>query len=490
MPHSRTLNYAETHYKFKLPWSPLCKPWPEVIVDAPYQLQKGQPLRLWVIVKDAHLYPCQFKILRCHAQSSDQSIRFEIDQEHGLDSPMSEIPLDLQLPTPGHWQIWVEGELVGAKGKKTFWNHNLPGLEAMALEVHVLAHELPRPPGWICGDLHVHSDATSDQVEFGASPRVNQDMARQLGLDFVLLTDHSYDLQYDRLNYLNKVDAEPYFQSLRSRAMALNALDLPLILWGQEVSCGNYLGENVHLLVAGYPHFIPGEGDGGRRWLKNRPDLSISQVLDLAQGYPCMAAHPRVRVGRLEKWLFRRGMWHSEDLDPRLCGLQFASGRWNRAAYQGQEFWQNALSRGARLNAVGGSDAHGDFNANYAMHLPLYKLKSSRAHLFGQMKTWIQSSKDENSICQALIQGPTTASNGPWIGMLPHGRVSMLSSPDLGELQQLQIQRLCQGQWNTESHVLHGYSWEMDLQVHEGDVWVVQVTTKSGLVALTHLDLR
>ena len=31
------LHYAETHFKFKLPWSLLYKPWPEILVDAPFQ---------------------------------------------------------------------------------------------------------------------------------------------------------------------------------------------------------------------------------------------------------------------------------------------------------------------------------------------------------------------------------------------------------------------------------------------------------------------
>jgi hypothetical protein len=47
------LHYAETHFKFKLPWSLLYRPWPEILVDAPFQFVPGVKPMLWIVVRDA-----------------------------------------------------------------------------------------------------------------------------------------------------------------------------------------------------------------------------------------------------------------------------------------------------------------------------------------------------------------------------------------------------------------------------------------------------
>ena len=51
------LHYAETHFKFKLPWSLLYKPWPEILVDAPFQFVPGVEPTVWIVVRDAHRFP-------------------------------------------------------------------------------------------------------------------------------------------------------------------------------------------------------------------------------------------------------------------------------------------------------------------------------------------------------------------------------------------------------------------------------------------------
>ena len=49
--------YAETHFKFRLPWSLLYRPWPEIIVDTPFQFIPGAEPTLWIVVRDAHRFP-------------------------------------------------------------------------------------------------------------------------------------------------------------------------------------------------------------------------------------------------------------------------------------------------------------------------------------------------------------------------------------------------------------------------------------------------
>ena len=51
------LRYAETHFKFRLPWSLLYRPWPEIIFDMPFQAVPGTEPALWIVVRDADRFP-------------------------------------------------------------------------------------------------------------------------------------------------------------------------------------------------------------------------------------------------------------------------------------------------------------------------------------------------------------------------------------------------------------------------------------------------
>ena len=51
------LRYAETHFKFRLPWSLLYRPWPEIIFDMPFQAVPGIEPTMWIVVRDADRFP-------------------------------------------------------------------------------------------------------------------------------------------------------------------------------------------------------------------------------------------------------------------------------------------------------------------------------------------------------------------------------------------------------------------------------------------------
>ena len=60
------LHYAETHFKFKLPWSLLFKPWPEILVDAPFQFVPSAKPLLWIVVRDAQRFPTLIEKMEIH----------------------------------------------------------------------------------------------------------------------------------------------------------------------------------------------------------------------------------------------------------------------------------------------------------------------------------------------------------------------------------------------------------------------------------------
>lgn len=414
------LRYAETHFKFKLPWSLLYKPWPEIIFDAPFQFVPGVEPYLWIVVRDADHFPTTIKsaeiVLKARTQNAQQDALRLQDAQQTQDAPrpdiviskdlnievreqMKFIPLALgKIPAgayEAHCKLTVERD-----GKsQTFERWNLPRLKPVPLRFKVLNEIPPIAPGYAAGEMHCHTHYSADHVEYGATPEVLQLAAKAVGLDFVNCTDHAYDFAFTQEDYTKEADSPvPRFQKLREEIAALpvkdeNGNDMPLMLAGEEVSAGNSKGENVHMTVLAPEGYLPGLGDCGRYWLENRPTRSIKQILNMTEAH-CFAAHPFQQMGMLEKFVFRRGYWKPEDLQLKnkhsIRGLQFWNGIRDEGFKLGREFWINELGKGNYLLPIGGNDAHGDLNSMTAVDLPLISLKHTRAHTFGNVRTVIK----------------------------------------------------------------------------------------------------
>ena len=413
------LRYAETHFKFKLPWSLLYKPWPEIIFDAPFQFVPGVEPYLWIVVRDADRFPTTIKnaeiVLKRDAQSREaqtQDAQFQdapqpdivIRKDLNIEvrEQMKFIPLALgKIPAgayEAHCKLTVE-----RNGKtKTFERWNLPRLKPVPLRFKILNEMPPIAPGYAAGEMHCHTHYSADHVEYGATPEVLQLAAKAVGLDFVNCTDHAYDFAFTQEDYTKEADSPvPRFQKLREEIASLpvkdeNGNDMPLMLAGEEVSAGNSKGENVHMTVLAPEGYLPGLGDCGRYWLENRPTRSIKQILNMTKAH-CFAAHPFQQMGMLEKFVFRRGYWKPEDLQQKnkhsIRGLQFWNGSRDEGFKLGREFWINELGKGNYLLPIGGNDAHGDLNSMTAVDLPLISLKHTRAHTFGKVRTVVKLDK-------------------------------------------------------------------------------------------------
>ena len=419
------LRYAETHFKFKLPWSLLYKPWPEIIFDAPFQFVPGVSPYLWIVVRDADRFPTTIKaaeILLKHcvdntfdqtldnaqnkARQPDISIHKELNNE--VHEQMKFIPLALGEIPAGTYEAYCKLTVEREGKAQTFERWNLPRLEPTPLRFKVLNEHPPIAPGFAAGEMHCHTHYSADHVEYGATPEVLQLAAKAVGLDFVNCTDHAYDFAFTQEDFTKEADSPvPRFQKLREEIAALPSKDengniMPLMLAGEEVSAGNSKGENVHVTVLAPEGYLPGLGDCGRYWLDNKPTRSIKQILNMT-GAHCFAAHPFQQMGLLEKFIFRRGYWKPEDLNipneradkgtqktHSIRGLQFWNGIRDEGFKLGREFWINELGKGNYLLPIGGNDAHGDLNSMTAVNLPLFSLKHTRAHIFGNVRTVVK----------------------------------------------------------------------------------------------------
>ncbi|PWJ67388.1 hypothetical protein SAMN05720473_101259 [Fibrobacter sp. UWB15] len=401
------LHYAETHFKFKLPWSLLYRPWPEILVDAPFQFVPGVKPMLWIVVRDAQRFPTLIEKMEINIQGTDTDSKNiperSLDLQYRATEQFCFYQIYLGTLPAGNYEIRckilarrIDSNSGADLGKtKIFerWNH--PGLKSVPLKIQVLAEKPPKAPGFVAGEMHCHTYYSADHVEHGAEPAVLQQAAKAVGLDFVSCTDHAYDFAYTTEDYTKEADTPlTRFDALREEVRELNQnADMPLMIAGEEVSAGNSKGENVHMTVLGPECYLPGLGDCGRNWLDNKPTFRIPKLLEMTKAH-CFAAHPMQPIGYLEKFIFRRGYWSHKDLNldtnHKIRGIQFWNGIRDEGFKLGREWWIEELGKGNYLLPIGGNDAHGDLNDTTAVAIPLVSLKHSRDHVFGKVRTVVK----------------------------------------------------------------------------------------------------
>ena len=387
------LHYAETHFKFKLPWSLLYKPWPEILVDAPFQFVPGVEPTVWIVVRDAHRFPTLIEKAEINGKTFE--LQIQAKEQFGF------YPVKLGHMEPGVHELdsKIYAKRISENGEhtetKVFTRWNYPGLKPKPLKIQVLAEEPPKAPGFVAGEMHCHTHYSADHVEHGASPAVLQQAAKAVGLDFVSCTDHAYDFAYTTEDYTKEADTPlTRFDALREEVRKLNQnAGMPLMIAGEEVSAGNSKGENVHMTVLGPECYLPGLGDCGRNWLDNKPTFRIPKLLEMTAAH-CFAAHPMQPMGYLEKFIFRRGYWSHKDLNQdaahMIRGIQFWNGIRDEGFKLGREWWIEELGKGNFLLPIGGNDAHGDLNDTTSVNMPLISLGHSQEHVFGKVRTVIK----------------------------------------------------------------------------------------------------
>ncbi|HSQ41379.1 MAG TPA: hypothetical protein VLM37_03770 [Fibrobacteraceae bacterium] len=494
--------FAETHYRFHLPWSPLHEPWPEMLVDAPWCVEPGQTLPVWLVVRDADLFPVhvhgvEFRVEALGHVGEEQSAELEFV----CDQPFHFLPLPLDLSGwTGPVQIYARihasrvGERVPRRrASRDFEQWNYPGLRPHPLQVLILQKPLPKPAGWWAGETHCHTWHSSDPVEFGAPPLVLQQAAAAQGLDFLCCTDHSYDFAFRNDDYRIPADPLIRWQAFQTECAALEPY--PLVIPGEEVSCGNAQGENVHLLVPGGSDFLPGLGDSGRQWFRNHPTLSLTEILERRGGAPCFAAHPLHPMSWIERKVFRRGVYGWADLHPLLAGLEFWNGSRDRGFRRGRAFWIRQLLAGRHLLPVGGNDAHGDLNRCTSVRIPLVMLRSSLAHRFGRVRTVVRGEgplETQNllhSFRRAQDDAALYCGDGPALTLKCEGnrfRLHAISSPDLGEFVEIRIFRGIFGQSREQVQSISPGTLEWDASLQgDGNYLRAECRTRNGHSAIS-----
>ena len=493
--------YAETHFKFKLPWSLLYRKRPEIIVDAPSQINANQSPEFWIVVRDADRFPLTIESIQLKVCSSSGEA-FSVLRPLNIlaNKAFGFYPVSLGKLTPGDYEITPYVKTVQKKRVKTWYRWNYPFLKGAPLRIQVLSEKYFVPVNYAAGEMHCHTYYSSDQVEFGAAPEVLQSAAKAIGLDFVLCTDHAYDFAFSEEDYTKPCDPKKRFEKLKKEIEKLPST--PLLIAGEEISVGNVKGENVHMLSLAPVKYVAGDGDCGRHGFNNQPTWTIKEAVEQAEA-PCFAAHPKTPISALERFVFRRGNWQSEDLllnsKSPIRGIQFWNGSRDRGFELGRKWWIEQLEKGHRLLPIGGNDAHGDLNCFTGITLPLISLRHHRDHIFGKVKT-VVALTGKKCLTLASLKKAFTGDNlyltdGPalwWTREKDFISFEAKSMLDFGEIKSIKIyaaskelpsiEKICDAYSNEN---VGTYSLTTKVPIKEYHYIRAECETKKGLFALT-----
>lgn len=408
------LLYPEIHYRFRyFPFSRYFLKEPEILLDMPYK-SRTSAFPAFMIIKDADLYPVTVWSVKLHFVLEDGSAiikTFIINEKVStkLFTRTFEIDLDNNrgfVTVSALFQVYIKGKM------KEIINSNLSGINS-ELEIYLGDNE-ELFDNYIQGDLHYHSEFTSDQVEFGAPVDITVKCAETLGIDFFALTDHSYDLDDEENNYLVNDPELKKFDRMQY-SCTQNTNDKVTVIPGEEVTVRNSKDRNVHLLVYDRD-FFAGKGDSAEKWFDTKSENTIFEVAHPAgpDALIC-AAHPFNKIPVLEHLLVRRGKWSKADVTANgITHLQILNGDFDDNFFINLSVWTDLLLNGEKIYITAGNDAHGNFNQFRQVGFPMLKLTSKNKQIFGKCRTVAYSlSKKKEDILRAVKNGHCYVTNGP-----------------------------------------------------------------------------
>ncbi|HDS02183.1 MAG TPA: hypothetical protein ENN72_00555 [Firmicutes bacterium] len=417
--------YAEVHHRRgKLP-NLLWQNEPEIFCDFPRRVEPGVKIfPVIVSVKDAHLYPVfiveiTLKFLFAKRKHEESLFKGKMLINHSLKQFLFEVSLPEQAS--GDVPVAVEIRYFLGGREKVMTNHNYQKITRELWTCYFAEESRPLFSNWYAGDIHWHSAASSDDVEFGLDAELAYAPAVAMGLHFLAVTDHSYDLDD---TYQNHRESDPELHKWNDLQRSIDRanqkrVDFTLIR-GEEASLGNDKGRNVHALILGNRKFVPGSGDSAEVSFKNRPDNTLRDAVE--EGYELIAAHPFEGAHLLPYFFLRRGTWTNKDWE-KASGIEFYNGVKGAGFEKGKKKWVELLLRGRKIFTYGGSDAHGDFIRYFKIQVPFLKMGSSRDHLTGKVQTHVKCQKipNETILLENLKKGHCYVTDGPALDMAVEG---------------------------------------------------------------------
>ncbi len=408
---SNALAYTELHIQKNM----YPKKEPDIITDTVTRTAGPGAIPVLLLMRHTDIFPTEL-----------ESVEITAEFEGGLSPKVKK--LDYALRLKKLW--WIDTQYVdvpeGYKGVVSItakYNYKIRGVadsvvnnnqrksRHLPLKVLYDATPMPRFDKWYYGDSHFHTIHSVNQVEFGAPVDFSMMMADRFGMDWAVVTDHSFNMDDMEEDFTkNDPDLKKWSRQQEELDAARKVHTKMLILPGEELSCGNAENKNVHMVVLNARKFYVGNGDGYQG--SNLPDLACADVTaQLAPTEAAFAAHPIVDITPVEIYMINRGNWSSEDMSARgLTGLE----SWNHDLHprkEGFDAWIALLLDGKHKYLIGGTDSHGDFNAEFAN----FGYDEARKLPFGCIRTavYVEGALTAESLIAGLRAGRAVATSGP-----------------------------------------------------------------------------
>lgn len=410
-------SYAEIHYTLKGLKARYYLNAPEIIFDMPIRCIKKRTntIPIALIVKDAHVYPTYLNSIFVNIKYQNKHEKHQLTFAQHIKKSFFYHIFHIEIKDEyinQNLKISIEFTYTNKKGKRIkALNDNYKTIKEHLFECFISREDLPFPIDFKKGEPHYHSNYTSDQVEFGAPIEVAQTFAYCMGMDWLFVTDHSYDLDDEQDNYLIN---NPELPKWHQQAREIQSLDREnmRIIQGEEVSIGNKLKQNVHLLSINRA-FIQGKGDSAERWFHNKADHNLSEIEHKTDGL-LIAAHPFDQIPFAQKITLNRGNWALDDmLDNKIDLIQAINTNALNDVFAAVNRWKSLLLQGAKLYLLAGNDAHGNFQYMKQIKTPFIKLLLNKKQTFARFFTACKSA--DNNPIDGINSKYILVSNGPFL---------------------------------------------------------------------------
>ncbi len=412
-----TINYAEIHFRYPFIKSKYYRKLPEIITDIPFRLS-NRKIPILLIVKDANSFPITINKITAFIKSKNGDFEETLPIEKTIkDDYFSEIffyEIPEAIQENQYLSLDIKINCFTENKRYSFINDNYLTLDRKSFSTYFANKKFPYPKNWFAGEAHFHSNFTNDQVEFGSDIYSTSIMAKSIGLDWFFVTDHSYDLDDRPDDYTKNDSSIPKWHQMWKDVETYDSEKMRII-GGEEVSIGNTLNQNVHLLHLNSKKFIEGFGDSGDSFIHKNPTHSIKDLKELGNDNSLfIAAHPFEKVPISQKIILKRGNWNVIDFtSSKIHFVQAINSNLQSDIFPGIRKWEELLFNNFKAILIAGNDSHGNFNFMKQIKIPFLKLFISRKQIFGQFHTIFFN--DENDPIQGLKNKNIVVSNGPFL---------------------------------------------------------------------------
>ena len=359
--------------------------------------------------------------------------------------------------------------------RDTWFNYT----ETRRLRVHVAVADYPWPDGWYGGDTHYHTMYTNNTAEFGAPLPAVAATAKAMGLQWLITTDHSCDLdetgdgafsyatthwEYTiqdqtgtQTSYRDNTAIGSTWDVLGSEATLFSSQEFR-IHRGVELNAASVdsdtYGKTLHCLVVNDAYISsPLSGAIGERPVTPSLPDALAQIQGGGFAY---AAHPlsdmSAEWGGLD-WTINGAAWGDEDYAAALgysafSGLEAFNTRATRYSSDQNDPWpdfdagvepgdpypaellagidlwdaylRSYLPSTRKIFLSGGSDAHGDFNYGTFLSLDSYATDNA----IGKVQTVVRvpdpaygpgNLPPTDELVAACRDGRSVVTDGPFI---------------------------------------------------------------------------